>query len=63
MNPWSFVSDKTAEHSEKILNSLRYKRMGEFIEENNEVGVLANDVLHIQGLINLADNLSEDGGR
>jgi len=62
MNPWTFVQSQTSEYGEKVLSSLTYSRVGEFIEENNHVGVLANFQLNLQGLINFADNREQDGG-
>jgi len=62
MNPWMHVEDPVATQSEEILSRLRYKRRDEFIAENNEVGVLVDNQLNLQGLINLADNYKEDGG-
>ena len=51
-NPWH------RETSSKFLDNLSYRRPSDFISENNEIG----DGLHIQGLINFAENVSEDGG-
>jgi hypothetical protein len=62
MNPWMHVEDTVATQSETILAKLRYKRGSDFIAENNEVGVLLDNQLHLQGLINLADNYEDDGG-
>jgi ectoine hydroxylase-related dioxygenase (phytanoyl-CoA dioxygenase family) len=41
---------------------LQYKDDDDWIEENNEPGCAAVGELHVQGLVNLADNLEEDGG-
>ena len=46
----------------KLLNKLKYERENDFIVENNEVGVMKDNKLHCQGLINLIDNRAEDGG-
>lgn len=62
MNPWTYVTAESSAHCEKILNNLRYKHDSDFITENNEVGILVENTLHIQCLINLADNYEEDGG-
>jgi len=62
MNPWRFIEESTAERSDKVLASLRYKNLQDFIVENNEIGVMSENKVHIQGLINLADNLEDDGG-
>lgn len=64
MNAWYFVDggEKEEQHAKNVLDSLRYLRMADFIEENNEVGTLATYELNIQGLINLVDNNEEDGG-
>ncbi|MDP2439868.1 MAG: phytanoyl-CoA dioxygenase family protein [archaeon] len=44
------------------IERMRYQFDNEFIIENNFVGVKGDGELHIQGLINLADNRAEDGG-
>eukprot|EP01112_Ceratiomyxa_fruticulosa_P021297 TRINITY_DN7437_c0_g2_i1.p1 TRINITY_DN7437_c0_g2~~TRINITY_DN7437_c0_g2_i1.p1 ORF type:complete len:379 (-),score=87.38 TRINITY_DN7437_c0_g2_i1:186-1322(-) len=62
MNPWTYVNEQDSSHAQQYLAKLRYKREDDFIAENNEVGCLAEHQLNIQGLINLADNRSEDGG-
>jgi len=62
MNPWSFCEKKTDTDDQKTLAGLRYHYSQDFITENNHVGVLADNKVHIQGLINLADNKEEDGG-
>jgi len=62
MNPWCFCERKSDAEDQVLLASLRYKYKQDFIEENNHVGVLADNKVHIQGLINLADNREEDGG-
>jgi len=59
MNPWAYCSD--TESSSK-LEKLRYRAKQEFIVENNEVGILQEGKLNLQGLVNLADNREEDGG-
>jgi len=62
MNPWRFIEHKTPEVSDSILNALTYRGLSDFIEENNEIGVAVENKVHIQALINLADNKEEDGG-
>ncbi|KAL9650263.1 hypothetical protein ABK040_014918 [Willaertia magna] len=52
--------DPIGEYSTNEYNRLTYKE-NHFITENNQV-CLARDKLQVQGLINLADNLIEDGG-
>lgn len=46
----------------KLLSSLKYISNQAWIDENNEPGCDTVGELHIQGLVNLADNLEEDGG-
>ncbi len=46
----------------EVLTSLQYKSNDDWIDENNEPGCAAVGELHVQGLVNLADNLEEDGG-
>jgi len=62
MNPWFYCERKSDEEEQKMLASLRYKDDSEFIIENNHVGIISDNKLNIQGLINLADNKEEDGG-
>jgi len=62
MNPWRFIEESTAERSDKVLSNLRYKNLQDFIVENNEVGVMNENKVHIQGLVNLYPNLEDDGG-
>jgi len=59
MNPWAYVEDET---SSSKIDLLRYSILQNFIVENNEVGVMKENILHLQGLVNLADNKDEDGG-
>ena len=46
----------------KLLSSLKYKFNQDWIDENNEPGCDAVGELHVQGSVNLSDNLEEDGG-
>eukprot|EP01113_Clastostelium_recurvatum_P019805 TRINITY_DN2342_c0_g1_i2.p1 TRINITY_DN2342_c0_g1~~TRINITY_DN2342_c0_g1_i2.p1 ORF type:complete len:419 (+),score=87.60 TRINITY_DN2342_c0_g1_i2:59-1258(+) len=62
MNPWVYVRSPDDSQSQRELATLRYHHDSDFIEENNEVGCMAHHQLHIQGLINLADNRESDGG-
>jgi len=62
VNPWTYVEDKTSEISQNVLGSLKYENTQDFIVENNEIGVMADGELQVQGLINLADNRESDGG-
>jgi len=63
MNPWYYIESSDRSRDDKILNNLTYPSHGaDFIEENNYVGVAKDNELHLQGLINLADNKPEDGG-
>jgi len=63
MNPWVWITPEADERSDAILSTLKYRGKGDFIEENNHVGWRDSDFpLHVQGLINLADNVEADGG-
>lgn len=62
MNPWNHIEDKDNAHQLKVLSALKYNSDNDWIDENNEVGCAAVGELHVQGLVNLADNLEEDGG-
>jgi len=62
MNPWNYVENPSRQECDETLARLRYKNPMQFIDENNEVGVLADGELNLQGLVNLADNYEEDGG-
>ena len=46
----------------EALTTLQYRSDDDWIDENNEPGCAAVGELHVQGLVNLADNLEEDGG-
>ncbi|CAF3460961.1 unnamed protein product [Rotaria sp. Silwood1] len=62
MNPWGYFKDKDNSHQIEILTSLNYKYDDDWITENNEPGCNTIGERHVQGLVNLADNLEEDGG-
>ncbi|CAF3455361.1 unnamed protein product [Rotaria sp. Silwood2] len=62
MNPWRYCKDKDNSHQVKVLTSLSYKYDHDWITENNEPGCDTVGERHVQGLVNLADNLEEDGG-
>jgi hypothetical protein len=60
LNPWWFF-DPAAQHSViKGINSLQYEDPHDFIKENNYV--VGSMGLHVQCILNFADNRSEDGG-
>eukprot|EP00731_Ephydatia_muelleri_P006990 Em0003g1238a len=61
MNPWVFTLPH-GEGKELNLESLAYEESNDFFEENNHPGRYEDRKLHLQGLINLADNRNEDGG-
>eukprot|EP01100_Stratorugosa_tubuloviscum_P013958 TRINITY_DN71_c1_g1_i1.p1 TRINITY_DN71_c1_g1~~TRINITY_DN71_c1_g1_i1.p1 ORF type:complete len:287 (+),score=108.99 TRINITY_DN71_c1_g1_i1:56-916(+) len=63
MNPWRYFEANDQSEDEYVLSKLNYKHDGHFIIENNFIGV-NNDirVLPLQGLVNLVDNVEEDGG-
>ncbi len=65
MNPVYWYESPDAHKDEDLVNSLTYEAPLDFILENNVVGSRATAYgkkVHIQGLINLADNRDEDGG-
>eukprot|EP01114_Cavostelium_apophysatum_P001727 TRINITY_DN11507_c0_g1_i1.p1 TRINITY_DN11507_c0_g1~~TRINITY_DN11507_c0_g1_i1.p1 ORF type:complete len:369 (-),score=71.91 TRINITY_DN11507_c0_g1_i1:27-1082(-) len=62
MNPWVYIEEQNADHDRKVLKDLKYRSTQDYITENNYVGCLREPQLHIQGLINLADNNERDGG-
>jgi len=62
MNPWSYIEDQDNSTQIKILSSLKYTFDSHWITENNEPGCATIGELNVQGLVNLADNLEEDGG-
>ncbi|CAF3787935.1 unnamed protein product [Adineta steineri] len=62
MNPWNYIDDKDNTHQLEALSELQYKSDDDWIDENNEPGCAAVGELNVQGLVNLADNLEEDGG-
>jgi hypothetical protein len=57
-----FVLDKDNSHQIQTLTALRYNSIQDWITENNEPGCATIGEQHVQGLVNLADNLEEDGG-
>ncbi|CAF3557429.1 unnamed protein product [Rotaria sp. Silwood1] len=62
MNPWRYFKDKDNSHQIEVLTSLSYEDDDDWITENNEPGCDTIGERHVQGLVNLADNLEEDGG-
>ncbi|CAF0930362.1 unnamed protein product [Adineta steineri] len=62
MNPWNYIDDKDNTQQIEALSELQYKSDDDWIDENNEPGCAAVGELNVQGLVNLADNLEEDGG-
>jgi hypothetical protein len=56
------ILDKDNSHQLKVLTSLNYRSDDDWIDENNEPSCAAVGELNVQGLVNLADNLEEDGG-
>jgi hypothetical protein len=57
-----FILDKDNSHQLEVLTALEYKSDEDWIDENNEAGCETVGELHVQGLVNLADNLEGDGG-
>ncbi|CAF3524305.1 unnamed protein product [Rotaria socialis] len=62
MNPWIYLQDTDNSYQISVLSRLSYKRDNDWITENNEPGCSAIGERHVQGLVNLTDNLEEDGG-
>lgn len=62
MNPWNYIFDQDNSYQIEVLSSLRYESDDDWIDENNEVGCAMIGELHVQGLVNLADNREENGG-
>ncbi|CAF1365520.1 unnamed protein product, partial [Adineta ricciae] len=62
MNPWAYIEDQDNSYQIRFLGKMRYRNDDCWIEENNEPGCAKIGELHVQGLVNLADNLEEDGG-
>ena len=58
LNPWAYVKNIDTGHS--LLDKLTYRRISDFIEENNHPGL--NKEVNAQGVINFRDNREEDGG-
>ncbi|CAF1195980.1 unnamed protein product [Rotaria sordida] len=61
MNPWKYFTDKDNSYQIEVLTSLDYEDDDDWIVENNEPGCDTIGERHVQGLVNLADNLEEDG--
>ncbi|CAM4789153.1 unnamed protein product [Rotaria magnacalcarata] len=62
MNPWLYIDQEDNSEQLKVLGELNYDSDDDWITENNEPGCSKVGELHVQGLVNLADNLEEDGG-
>jgi hypothetical protein len=65
LNPVYWYESEDAQEETELLNSLDYTTTKQFIRENNIIGTRATEEgkkVHIQGLINLAENREEDGG-
>ncbi|GAM24732.1 hypothetical protein SAMD00019534_079070 [Acytostelium subglobosum LB1] len=64
MNPFAYIEETNDATRQRVIDQLEYDntKSADFIIENNEVGIKSLNELHIQGLINLADNKDEDGG-
>ena len=45
-----------------MLNGLTYEHPNDFIVENNGIGVMTDNQLHCQGLLNLVDNKEDNCG-
>ncbi|CAF2139798.1 unnamed protein product [Rotaria magnacalcarata] len=62
MNPWLYIDQEDNSEQIEVLGELDYDSDDDWITENNEPGCSKVGELHVQGLVNLADNLEEDGG-
>ncbi|XP_065179466.1 putative phytanoyl-CoA dioxygenase [Sycon ciliatum] len=67
LNPWRHSLrdghfEQGAVNVKDAMSKITYEDPGHFFEENNEVGTADDDRVNLQGLINFADNLVEDGG-
>lgn len=60
--PSTFILDQDNSYQIDVLTKLSYKYDDDWITENNETGCAKIGELHVQGLVNLADNVEEDGG-
>lgn len=60
--PFTFILDKDNADQISILTALTYRSSDDWIDENNHPGCATVGELHVQGLVNLADNLEDDGG-
>jgi hypothetical protein len=61
MGPWDYLHNP--EKFENVLGTLQYgKNLNHFIFENNQIMSTVNGGLHVQGVLNLADNHECDGG-
>eukprot|EP01113_Clastostelium_recurvatum_P011523 TRINITY_DN15884_c0_g2_i1.p1 TRINITY_DN15884_c0_g2~~TRINITY_DN15884_c0_g2_i1.p1 ORF type:complete len:390 (-),score=48.27 TRINITY_DN15884_c0_g2_i1:44-1213(-) len=58
MNPWAWLGD--GEECRRTLDSLTYEKLNDFIHENNQPS--HTDGIQLQGVLNLYDNMDEDGG-
>ena len=56
------IIDQDNSYQIEVLSSLRYKHVQDWLTENNEPGCAAVGEQHVQGLVNLTDNLEQDGG-
>ena len=57
-----FLLDTNNAYQVELLSGLQYQDDDDWIEENNEPGCAIVGERHVQGLVNLADNLPTDGG-
>ncbi|KAL0477205.1 ectD [Acrasis kona] len=60
MSPSNYLSNNSDTIIDNYLSQLRYRNVGNFITENNQVG--ASSGTQLQGVINLVDNHEQDGG-
>ncbi|CAF1568674.1 unnamed protein product [Rotaria magnacalcarata] len=62
MNPWLYIDKEDNSEQLEVPGELNYDSDDDWITENNEPGCSKVGELHVQGLVNLADNREEDGG-
>ena len=62
MGPWDYIHNP--QRFENALGALEYgiQHLNQFIFENNQIMSTVNNGLHVQGVLNLADNVENDGG-
>ncbi|XP_065177874.1 putative phytanoyl-CoA dioxygenase isoform X2 [Sycon ciliatum] len=68
LNPWRHTLDddlvmvQGTREAQRSVADLKYIDPNDFFLENNEIGMESEPQVNTQGMLNLADNLEEDGG-